>query len=381
MTPFRLRRLAGVTLRTPPGLWLARRTQIPRIARSLLRTLRSHSDFAGALIPTGQRTAEVTALNRDAARVWTAFARPASPASRFPSADARLDPPIAGLVLDGLLELDAGEEFISGIAAFPYLFENTPRAVVPLRLGRLAVRALRHAAHLSNSHAPVIAGHLYRFHALPLDPSSRHSFRSLDLSGIAAPSGWKAYPARASDAWTYWTREGAREKEDTTRATYKLYVSPAPSHVQETLRITLRAATLGTATVLKTGRGPAGALRPDKMVVYFERHEHMKEAARELTGLLAGTPTHGVPFSATITDDGLLSWGVDPPARGEWLADRESWRQSVTRTLARSLAIAGRCTAQPIEPWQFAVARLSVDGTPLEALSLEDPLRARGAGT
>lgn len=379
MTPILLRRFAGVTLRTPPALRLARPAQIPPAARSVLRALRGRSDFGGVLVPASGRTSEVTALNKDAARLWRAFARPAALADAFPSPSPALEAAIAGLVLDGFLELHAGRGFISGIEAFPSLFDGTPGGAGPHRLGRIAVSALTHAAHLPHSDAAVIATHLYRFHTVPLNPSSRSSFRNLEGSGVSHSAGWIAVPARPQDAWTYWIHEGEERSKGGSGGTHKMYISPMPDLVRETLRTTLQASTLKKAVAFKTGRGPAGNLRPDKIVAYFERPEHMNEAARELTVLLAGTPAHGVPFSAAITDDGLLSWGVDPPADGAWLSDRESWRQWVTRSLGRSLAVARRCDSPPVPPWWYAVARLTVDGVSLEALSLADSGATHGA--
>jgi hypothetical protein len=158
---------------------------------------------------------------------------------------------------------------------------------------------------------------------------------------------------------------------------YKLYISPAPDHVRDALRVLLRAGSLRASLALKLGRGLVGVLRPDKLVAYFRTATDLQEAALELGGDLAGIPAHGVPFTGSFRDHGLLSWGVDPPTEGEWLADRQSWRQWVTERLGRSLVVASGSNAPPVAPWQFAVYRLGLDGVSLSALSLESPAGSR----
>ena len=57
---------------------------------------------------------------------------------------------------------------------------------------------------------------------------------------------------------------------------------------------------------------------------------------------LGSCPAHGVPFTAEISPDGLLSWGADPPGRSfSDGADSTSWRMWVTRRLAEYLTVAG----------------------------------------
>ncbi len=77
---------------------------------------------------------------------------------------------------------------------------------------------------------------------------------------------------------------------------------------------------------------------------------------------LAGLAADGVPFTAACSADGLLSWGIDPPAEpGADLASRESWRLWLTNRLALAL-VAARGAAATMPPWQFALARLALAG-------------------
>ncbi|MGH7248249.1 MAG: hypothetical protein ACREH9_09110, partial [Pseudomonadota bacterium] len=107
----------------------------------------------------------------------------------------------------------------------------------------------------------------------------------------------------------------------------------------------------------------AGLLRPDKLVVYFWSFDSLQETARQILTRLGSCPAHGVPFTAGITDDGLLSWGFDPPPDKGALAwrERESWRLWITNRLATALLSARKTAAGGIEPWQFALDRLRLE--------------------
>ena len=87
-------------------------------------------------------------------------------------------------------------------------------------------------------------------------------------------------------------------------------------------------------------------------------------AAARLSAELAGCPSHGVPFTAELADcDGLLSFGIDPPRSEhalEW-QERESWRLWLTNRLAVAL-VSARRDGGPLEPWQYALARIEFDG-------------------
>jgi hypothetical protein len=136
---------------------------------------------------------------------------------------------------------------------------------------------------------------------------------------------------------------------------------------------------------MKIGMDAAGLLRPDKIVAYFGSREDLDTAARELANELQGCPAHGVPFTAGIDDDGLLSWGIDPPESERplsWL-DRESWRLWIAKSLGAALALAkgaARPLAQQVvEPWRFAVERVRRHGVDVDTWTPADTLWRAGA--
>jgi hypothetical protein len=86
-----------------------------------------------------------------------------------------------------------------------------------------------------------------------------------------------------------------------------------------------------------------------------------------------------VPFTAALDDDGLLSWGVDPPAAQHLLnwQPRESWRLWLTNRLANALLTARGTpapTAKPREPWEYALERLRLDGVDTDTWAPHDRL-------
>jgi hypothetical protein len=71
-----------------------------------------------------------------------------------------------------------------------------------------------------------------------------------------------------------------------------------------------------------------------------------------------------VPFTAALTGDGLLSWGMDPPHSDQIPGWRGvvSWRLWVTNQLARAMLRARVLTGGGMEPWQAALLRLRLAG-------------------
>jgi hypothetical protein len=171
---------------------------------------------------------------------------------------------------------------------------------------------------------------------------------------------WHSSPP--SEAWLSWHSRKPEPTTDPGGATWKLYVSPAPEALAEGFGAVLEALAAARAGQFKIGSGAAGLLRPDKIVAYFPSFERLEEAARAVEPRLGGAVAQGVPFTSEIAGDGLLSWGMDPPAteRGAW-GGRESWRLWLTHRLARALIVA-RSSGEGVEPWRYAVERLRLEG-------------------
>jgi hypothetical protein len=325
---------------------------------------------------------------------------------------------ITNLVLDAVLEIEFAGAFRSGPTAIDALSQEWPELGLDLRgvegedeppglVARLSIHALRHAARLPIDDVAALAGRLYRYNRLPLSPSAAtdrdaRSVSDADRLGLAGPDiatalerGWVCTDSSATDGWMSWGPRAAVQPTATLRGTVKLYVSPLPAAVPATLAASIAAATEHRALALKVGTGPYGLLRPDKLVIYFAHREHLQAAAARLATALDGVPAHGVPFTVAVTDDGLLSWGADPPThaggRGDWVGrtGTESWRSWLTTQLAAAI-VAGRQGNDPAASERSAVrfalrraAALQVDPvtwTPADTLWDEGEQEALEAG-
>lgn len=297
---------------------------------------------------------------------------------------------ITDLVLDGVLEIEHRGAFRSGAAALPALglADVEHDASGGDVLARLAHEALRIGQALGLEDIEPLAAWLYDYNALPVTarwqrrlPGRRAVASFLGADDPTRMRGWHASPPRGPDDWIGWTRAGIDARHGRSEPTFKLYVSPRPDAVPSVFGVLVDTLAAGHAFAFKTGGSAAGLLRSDKMVAYFDSFEALHETAQRLAVRLAGTPVQGVPFTATIAADGLLSWGMDPPDAEAILAwqVKESWRLWVARRLAAAL-IAGRASAgEAAEPWRFALERLRRRGVDVKRWQPSPELWRRSA--
>jgi hypothetical protein len=351
--------------------------------RELLRGLRGGPGFYGVLRPRpGGVALPVKSVDRETALLLLTLAAPAPlpgyVADLFGADTGRA---VARLVADGVLEVDAGGGFVSGPGALDLLTPTTA-ASGDGRIAALSHAALRYVQELPIDEPQGLAARIYGYNRLPLTPRwrrlladaaahARYLGTAAGGPAAAALAGeWSALPP--SPTWLSWRRR-TRAQAAAPGPTYKLYVSPAPAALSGGGFATIVAALAATgATHFKVGADAAGLLRPDKIVAYFPDFAALGEAAARLRERLDGVPAHGVPFTAEIGGDGLLSWGVDPPAaRGLPGSGAESWRLWLAQRLARAIvaaraaaagAKAGQGGGEPAEPWRFAVERLRLEG-------------------
>jgi hypothetical protein len=276
---------------------------------------------------------------------------------------------IARLVLDGVLEIECAGDFVSGARAGEILRLGTSDA------GQGRIGALSRAAGLYGQELAVgglpedpLGLRLYSYGRRPVtaslaarlgEPAALEAHLGIDAAGparAALDAHWVSTTAPEPAYWRSWRPRRSAHEDPTVHSFYKLYVSPDLDTVG--VACTVVATTLARmrgVTGFKVGGDLDGLCRPDKLVVYFERLDDLHAGAGVVRTRLDGCPAHGVPFTAAITRDGLLSFGADPPASDE---ARTSWRRWVSRRLAEYL-VAG--VGHP-QPWQFALARLRLAG-------------------
>jgi hypothetical protein len=342
--------------------------------RSELGGVDADPDIYAVLIPADGSTNTAKAIDRDTALLYLTLREP-GPLPSFMRTTLRDDLPatVRRLVLDGILEIFDGGEFVSGPRAGMLLGTCPGSAPTRGRLAQLSVDALRYAQNLQIDDARVLALRLYCYNRRPITPAWARRLptraATADYLGVTkgetgpAPGpGWTSLrgPDVDDEHWLAW-RSRVPTDPSGEHITYKLYVSPLPSAVPDALRISAEVLHELRAPAFKVGADLHGLLRPDKLVAYLTGFEQLAAAAAHLQDRLAGLPAHGVPFTAEISTDGLLSWGVDPPRRERgltWIGD--SWRLWVAGQLAAGLLAARSATDE--EPWRYALERIRLEG-------------------
>lgn len=272
---------------------------------------------------------------------------------------------LARLVLDGVLEVEHEKNFISGPdATATVIGDESYSGAGPL--ANLSIEAIRYGEALGDLTLPEMRGRLYGFGRRPVTPALKRKFERGEiaccdgLSGSAPPFVDRYWmPAASANAhWIMW--RPTKNNADDERARFKLYVSPGCSHLADAFAAS--AEVLGQNVGirgLKLGRGLAGLTRPDKLVAYFSRFDDLQAAGADLCRRLEGYPVHGVPFTAELSPDGLLSWGADRPRAVP--GQPESWRFWVASKLAAHLETARKAgVSGPL--WRFVLDRLRLDG-------------------
>src|SRR4029077_7004527 len=304
--------------------------------RMLLTELRADPDFYGVLRPRPGSGRTIKAVGKETALLWLTLQSPgALPFFVFGNDLKEAINAILELLLDGVLEMEGNGRFLTGAEAAE-LMAKSRESVSQGSRGRLALlskAALRYGESLLLDDPAQLAGRLYGFGRQPATPTWAHLLADGQavLSFLGAGVGtdlrrrldsdWQEANDRRTTGWLVWFNR-TRSKSEMAGGHCKLYVSPAVSAMPQVFPVVLELASTQVGH-FKIGSDAAGLLRPDKMVLYFPNQERLFAVASELALLLKGTTPHGVPFSAEITNDGLLSWGMDPPQTQRILAWQE----------------------------------------------------------
>jgi hypothetical protein len=341
-----------------------------RLTEAERKTLDDAPDAYGMLLPRSPAPGlRIKAVDRDTALLFLTLDAPSAlPRYLWASLGERASDVAARLVLDGVLEVEHNGVFVTAAAAREALGLNTPVAASG-RLARLSRDALRSAAILE-THAPeALALWLYAYNREPLSP--RWAKRLPDRQSVAAFCGY-VNGARASKVpgsrwiaqtdpagrWVSWRAPG-RDPAGLERV-HKLYVSPTTDALPEAFPAASAAFADADALAFKVGADASGVLRPDKLVAYFDSFEALAHASTVVAPALYGVRPQGVPFTAEITGDGVLSWGIDPPKAVSLGGPAESWRLWVARHLAAALVAAN--AGNTPDPWSFALQRARAEG-------------------
>jgi hypothetical protein len=378
MSNLALRVVLDACFRANPQYELIVFDRLPPEQQELLRNLTQDPDFYGVLLPK-QAGGSIKSICRDAALLYLTLSNPGSlPGYARTMFGERSNQEIAELVLDEVLEIEYEGSFVCGAGAYDLVYGEQPAQAARAGLPQLTLDALQYAQLLDLDDTGPISARLYFYNRTPLSPRWARQFPrteavaahlGIDTGGANLPrldARWsKVELEPPMNAWFQWKFKHARAPGQKTGQTFKLYISPQPEFVRRAFEAVLETLSQsGTAPQFKVGNDAAGLLRPDKMVAYFWSFDALRAAADRIAELLKGCPAQGVPFTAAITEDGLLSWGIDPRREKGAMAwmEQESWRLWVTNRLAAALVTAKRAPNGGVEPWQFALERLRLEG-------------------
>jgi hypothetical protein len=370
-------------LRFNPDYELVQLEELSTEQREPLEALQQDPTFYGILRSRFATGPSPKSVSRDTADLLFALKEPQQLPDRVVhDADAMLA--VTQLVCDGILQVAGESGWLCGPAACH--FDTTTPQEPPGVLAALSLRSLKHAAALRTGDTAELSGHLYRYNSLPLTPEwlRRLPDNTAVQEYLQIQSGagvrweldraWtRVPPAAEQGAWMAWSSRTIAMPVDTT--TYKLYLSPLPSHLRDAFRIWLAAITAGGAFHCKIGNDVRGLLRPDKMVAYFGDRAALEEAVQRIASELSGCPSQGVPFTSELDSGALMSWGSDPPSEEHvpiWLR-RQSWRQWICNRLGAALAVAKHHPCDSMPAWRFALTRLQLEGVELANWVLHSP--------
>lgn len=370
--------LLEATYRANPRFELVQFDRLPPAERAALPGLDLDPDFYGLLLSPGRTNPGVKAVGREVALLYLTLETPGKlPTYVRGQFGDSYQQAIAELVLDGVLEVEVEGAFVSGPAAHRRVIGDGEAPAAGGILARRSIEALEYAQALEITDSRTLSARMYGYGRQPLSPQLHRTFptpaavseylgvHARDATGSTLAQSWFALPgSQPGDPWLSWNSRFVRRSASATEPTYKLYVSPQPEFVREAFQTTVQVISEVAAPSFKVGGDVYGLLRPDKLVVYFDNVDDLQRASSALTDRLDGCASHGVPFTAEIAGDGLLSWAIDPPRERSLPGWQQSgsWRIWVTNRLAVALLSAKAAATDAVEPWRFALDRLRLDG-------------------
>ena len=374
--------ILGATYRTNPGYSIVP-AERNSAGTDVNTGMDDGSDSYGALEPRPGSGLEPRSISTDTALLVLTLQTPGPiPGYAVRNAESNIVKAIQRLVLDGVLQVLHGGEFVSGPFAAP-LFTAPGQPAGQSGVRDLSVAALRYGQELLWLNERDLTLRLYFYGRQALAPDLDREFgdpealeRDLGLTSDGSlqrvlGSQWFRLPGveGVHEHWWQWGRRpSSSARPPAGGPTYKLYVSPSVSEIHNALgEVAAALATARGATGFKVGAGLEGICRPDKIVVYFPQLDDLRRFGWLLSERLGGCAAHGVPFTAEVSADRLLSWGVDPPVTGHGDGSRRtSWRMWVAGRLAEHLKQASDAQLPGQQPWQYALARLGVGGIDTE---------------
>lgn len=365
------------TFRSNPDLQIVAFDHLTSQDKAALGALREDTDYFGIMVSANGSGPSIKAVCQNTARLFDGLKEAGPlPRSLFSGSSTEVTRQIAALVMDDMLQVYHHGRFVSGAQAQAILHAGGDQSDNQGRLARLSIEALRYAERLPIDDPMRLSAQLYFYNRIPLSPhraceigtdEGYARFLGLETGGRSTrllDADWDAVaysPERAG--WRAWSLRQEYGSGRSGYGDYKLYVSPMPAALGEAFPALVEIFTEEKVPRFKIGADMAGLLRPDKIVAYVDSFDHVERVAQRLAHRLSDTAPHGVPFTAELGGDGLLSWGMDPYDKPifQWQTSA-SWRLWITNHLAGALLAARLSHDRTVAPHRFAMDRLQVLG-------------------
>lgn len=378
--PLPIDQLVSATFRANPDYRLLAYDALSASERSSLADLQDDKSFYGVVAGRPGKQLGMKAVCMDTARLVQVLESPGNvPRDVLRRMGQDADRTLLRMVLDGILMVYVGGRFVTGPAATTDLTDWWPlECAANNETSRLSRAALQYGELLRLCDASRLSARLYNYNCRPLTKTWQMRFADTNASlyelGLA-PGGkcrslldeaWVPTDSRDdafASIWNAWRRLQDRSPVMSSW-TYKLYISMPFETLCETFGDVLAGLTQSAATSFKVARSAACLLRPDNMIAYFDNVADLRSAAENLTQRLAGAAAQGVPFTAGITRDGLLSWGMDPPRQRDHLVwqVRQSWRLWLTNRLGAAMIACLTNEGSSVPASEFALRRTALEG-------------------
>ncbi|MEQ6122817.1 hypothetical protein AAON49_01285 [Pseudotenacibaculum sp. MALMAid0570] len=240
---------------------------------------------------------------------------------------------IKSLVLDQVLQIkDKNEEYVSGSTCFESLSRKYNHSS--------SINAIKHAWFFKESPLEEIVEKLYSYGMMPMHYSLQEKLEHptnviewVDSKKIDSfLQNYDFTPISDENKyWFYWQRKNIDRKEDLP---FKLYVSPEPKDLPFVFRKVAETSIKLSAPIFKLGSTSSGIHRPDKMVMYFKNWEELNSFAQSLLPSIENCKSQRVPFTYSLSPNGLLSYGIEPEDD-----DSVSFRIYISKLIAKTLKL------------------------------------------
>ena len=370
------------TFRSNPNYTVVICDRLSNSIKESLGKLVEESDCFGILQPSDSSTLSIKTICRETALLFYILKVPGQ-LPNYLLSEPSINPErlISQLILDDILEGEIEGNFTSGLQAYQLLFSKsgalTTSEKPEYNTEGISYEALVYGQEFINEDISKLGRRLYFYNRRPSTKKWLKQLKSSnDVNSFLGllpeqPNHklvhryWYESTQNSNKYWVF--RRSKKDdffEENSSLDGYKLYFNPTCEYLYQTLSELTEILFHCRAYAFKYGGNAYGMLRPDKFVAYFQTKDDLFLALEKLQKRFYGVPAQELPFTATVDPTGLLSWGIDPPnsSRTSLLWHSCSWRSWVTERLSAALIKWHHQPDPKVEPWQFALAHVSLDG-------------------